>query len=74
MQASHYAIATHRLVILAEVNTMPQIGATFFSNSRSLKLLKKQPRESRKRRGSIMSTPSISVFTIFIVFVLIFVL
>ena len=24
MQASHYAIATHGLVVLAEVNTMPQ--------------------------------------------------
>ena len=29
MQASHYAIAAHRLVVLAEVNTMPQDWSYF---------------------------------------------
>ena len=30
MQASHYAIAAHRLVVLAEVNTMSQDWSYFF--------------------------------------------
>ena len=42
-------------------------SASFSSNSRSLKFSKKYPQETRKRRDFIMSTPSISGLTIFIV-------
>ena len=40
-------------------------------NSRSLKLSKKQPRASLNRRGSMMSTPSISVFITFIISIIV---
>lgn len=67
LSASHHTIAAHRLVGLAKVNTASQDWGNLFFNSRSLKFSKKYPQETRKRRDFIMSTPSISGLTIFIV-------
>lgn len=72
MQPSHHTITAHALVILTEITLCPKIGVTFSSNSRSLKLSKKYPRVSRKRRGSIINTPWISVFIISISYLIIY--
>ena len=67
MPTSHHAIAAHRLVVLAEVNTVSLDWGYLLFKLSLAEALEEVASSSRKRRGSIMSTPSIFVFTIFIV-------